>query len=83
MFQWSTKACKILDEGTFDLRSVLSVKSMLDESLFLIQSVKDEVCIGLMRSCEDHNLIQLCHISEETRTEWSHFVYHSAMLEMH
>jgi len=46
---------------------MVSVKSVVDKELSCVirQESKSPVCIVLCTGCEDHDLIELCHLSEE------------------
>lgn len=80
--QGSPQPRQILDESTFYLRCVLSVEPVLDQVLARVQLVEDKVGVCLVGRRENHNLVQLCHISKELDTERPHLVDHLSMLKM-
>lgn len=80
--QGAPQPSQILDEGSLDLRRVLSVESVRDEGLLGVKFVKDEVGVGLVGCRENDNLVQQRHVSEELDAERPHFVDHLPVLEM-
>ena len=56
---------------------------MLYKVVVWIESVEDDIGIGLMRGSEYNNLVQSCHISQELQTERTNFVGFSTMIEVH
>ena len=56
---------------------------MLDQCPILVQLVEDEVSVGLVSGCEDHNLVQLRHVCQESNAEGPNLVDHTPVLEVH
>lgn len=62
----AAKPRQVLDKGSVDLRSVLSVEPVGDQISVLVELVEDEIGVRLMGRCEDNYFIELGHVSEES-----------------
>lgn len=62
---------------------MLPVESVLNQCPILVQLVEDEVSVGLVSGCEDHNLVQLRHVCQESYAERPNLVDHTPVLEVH
>ena len=81
--QWTAKPRQVFYEGSIYLRRVLPVESMLDQGPILVELVKNEISVSLVSSRENYNLVQFCHVSQESNAERPNLVNHAPMLKVY
>ena len=68
----SIQCVEILDVVSIDVEAMLAIQSVRDEVLFRVENVQQSICIALLRSRIDHNLVVGSHAFQQIEQKRTH-----------